>query len=83
MMMSDRPIDETLDLRGVECPHNTSKAMLELELMDPGQILEVTVDDGEPIVNVPVSLEQEGHHVLRRRRDGGAWILRVERGQDL
>jgi tRNA 2-thiouridine synthesizing protein A len=51
--------DEILDLKGVPCPQNTAKAMVKLSGMDPGEILEIIVDDGEPRENVPASLEVE------------------------
>ena len=41
--------DERLDLRGVRCPHNTGRALLALELMDEGEVLEILIDDGEPL----------------------------------
>jgi len=73
------PPDAVLDLTGVPCPTNSAKALIRLEMMDPGEVLEVTVDDGEPIANVPPSLEEEGHTVLHRHRLGdGRWVLRVK-----
>ena len=62
MRIVEKP-DETLDLSGVPCPQNTARALLTLEWMDPGEILEVTVDDGEPKENVPPGLEAEGHTI--------------------
>ena len=75
--------DERLDLLGVPCPHNSSKAIIELELMDEGEILEVKIDDGEPIENVPVTLLQEGHEILSKTRSGDQWTLLVRRGDDI
>ena len=54
----------TLDLRGVMCPINYVKTKLKLELMDEGEILEVWLDAGEPIKNVPQSLRNDGQKVL-------------------
>ena len=42
-----------LDLRGVICPYNFVKTKLRLETMQPGQVLEVFLDDGEPIRKRP------------------------------
>ena len=53
-----------LDLRGVICPYNFVKTKLKLETMEPGQILSVILDDGDPIRNVPMSVSNEGHEVL-------------------
>ncbi len=53
-----------LDLRGVMCPLNYVKTKLKLEMMDHGEQLEVWLDAGEPIKNVPMSLRNDGHKVL-------------------
>lgn len=53
-----------LDLRGVMCPLNYVKTKLKLELMDAGERLEVWLDAGDPIKNVPMSLRNDGHRVL-------------------
>lgn len=52
------------DLRGVACPLNYVKTKLKLEMMDAGEQLEVWLDAGEPIKNVPMSLKNDGHKVL-------------------
>ena len=75
--------DARLDLTGVPCPHNSSRAIVELEVMDEGEILEIIIDDGEPIVNVPVTLDQEQHEILDTRRLGDQWRLLVRRGPDV
>jgi sulfite reductase (ferredoxin) len=52
------------DLRGVACPMNYVKTKLKLEMMDAGERLEVWLDAGEPIKNVPLSLKNDGHKLL-------------------
>ena len=52
------------DLRGVACPLNYVKTKLKLEMMDAGEQLEVWLDAGEPIKNVPMSLKNDGHKVI-------------------
>jgi len=58
------PSDVELDLRGVICPYNFVKTKLKLETMKEGQVLSVLLDEGDPIRNVPRSVENEGHTVL-------------------
>ena len=58
--------DAELDLRGVICPYNFVKTKLKLETMGAGQVLAVILDDGEPIRNVPRSVSDDGHTVLRQ-----------------
>lgn len=52
------------DLRGVMCPLNYVKTKLKLEMMETGERLEVWLDAGDPIKNVPMSLRNDGHKVL-------------------
>jgi sulfite reductase (ferredoxin) len=52
------------DLRGVACPMNFVRTKLELASLQSGDILEVWLDDGQPINNVPGSVRNEGHTVL-------------------
>ncbi len=61
-------VDVDLDLRGVICPYNFVKTKLKLETMEPGQVLSVLLDEGDPIRNVPRSVENEGHTVLAQER---------------
>ncbi len=56
--------DAELDLRGVICPYNFVKTKLKLETMRAGEVLAVTLDDGDPIKNVPQSVRDDGHEVL-------------------
>ncbi len=70
------------DLRGVACPLNYVKTKLRLEMMDTGERLEVWLDAGEPIKNVPMSLRNDGHKVLAEEPlDGPAahWKVLVEK----
>jgi tRNA 2-thiouridine synthesizing protein A len=84
MATTNRPAaDETLDLTDVACPHNSSQAIMRLEWMDPGELLQLVIDDGEAYQNVPVTLKQEGHEVLDIRRTGDQWTLLVRRGPDV
>ncbi len=74
--MSDNTADETIDLRGVLCPINFVKTKLKLEMMEDGQILEIALDDGEPMRNVPRSVKEEGHKVVGVEKiDDGYKIL--------
>ncbi len=56
---------------------------MKLELMDPGEVLEVVIDNGEPVENVPVTMNQEGHRVVRAEPRDGQFVLWVLRGEDL
>jgi anaerobic sulfite reductase subunit C len=62
--VSDTPKNNFLDLRGVCCPLNFVKAKLAIEKINSGEIIEIQLDDGEPIVNVTRSLKDEGHQII-------------------
>jgi sulfite reductase (ferredoxin) len=66
-----------IDLRGVACPLNFVKAKLELEKLETGDILEVLVDDGEPVRNVPASLLEQGQEVLDVKNIDGHYCVKV------
>ena len=70
---------EEIDLRGVICPYNFVKTKLKLEGMQPGEILAVMLDDGEPIRNVPQSIQNEGHEILRQEAMGGAFRILIRK----
>ncbi len=55
-----------LDLRGVLCPYNYVKTKVKLETMEIGDLLSVIVDDGEPIRNVPRSVSEDGHSIVKK-----------------
>ena len=54
-----------------------------LDGLDEGQILAVRLNDGEPVQNVPRSLKEEGHEVLRLDpNDDGTFTLYVKKVGD-
>jgi tRNA 2-thiouridine synthesizing protein A len=59
---------EELDLRGVICPYNFVKTKLKLESLESGDQLRVLLDEGEPIRNVPQSITNEGHQILKQEK---------------
>lgn len=75
-MEEKRPV-ANLDLRGVVCPLNFVKTKLKLEELADGEILEVTIDAGEPMANVPRSIKEEGHKVVKvdKLADGSFKLL--------
>ncbi len=57
-----------LDLRGVGCPINYVRTKLKLEELGVGECLEVILDEGEPIRNVPKSLEGDGQKIWSQEK---------------
>lgn len=68
-----------LDLRGTPCPLNFVRTKLHLERMAPGSLLEVWLDAGEPIEQVPDSLSMEGYGVEAIEDRSGFFALKVRR----
>jgi TusA-related sulfurtransferase len=75
---SDVP-DASLDLRGTPCPINFVRTKLQLEKMAPGALLEVWLDRGEPIEQVPDSLKMEGYLLERLIDCSDYFALQVRR----
>lgn len=67
------------DFRGVACPMNFVKTKIELATMKSGELLEILLDDGAPIKNVPGSVRNEGHHILDVKMSGNFWVVLIRR----
>ncbi|GHT56028.1 transcriptional regulator [Spirochaetia bacterium] len=80
--MSDaQHIDARVDITNVVCPVTFVKTKVALEELDDGQVLEVRLNGGEPIQNVPRSLKDEGHKVTKvTQADDGTFLLTVVKG---
>ena len=61
---------QELNLTGVACPMNFVHAKIALEQLKIGDILDVILDKGEPVENVPASFREQGQEVLEVKPDG-------------
>ena len=61
--------DHYLDITSDICPITFVKTKLLIEKMAPGDIVEVRLGEGEPLINVPRSVKAEGHTVLSLEQD--------------
>jgi TusA-related sulfurtransferase len=73
--------DLQLDLRGTPCPINFVKTKLKLEKMEAGQVLEVWLDPGEPVEQVPDSLLMEGYTIEAIDDRSGFFALLIRNTQ--
>ncbi len=71
--------DAHIDLRGTPCPINFVRTKLYLEKMPHGSLLEVWLDAGEPIEQVPDSLSMCGYLVERITDCSGYFSVLVRR----
>lgn len=76
-------VDETVDITDVVCPVTFVKAKVALEDLDDGQVLSVHMNDGEPVQNVPRSIKEEGHKILKLiDNEDGTYDLLVRKAED-
>ena len=71
--------DVKKDFRGVMCPMNFVKTKIALTPMQSGQILEILLDDGAPIENVPGSVKNEGHTILSTEKVESYWKVLIKK----
>ena len=70
--MADFKIDDTVDITTVVCPTTFVKAKVALEELD-----------GEPVQNVPRSIKEEGHKILKLiDNEDGTYDLIVQKVGD-
>ena len=81
--MSEIKFDDTVDITEVVCPVTFVKAKVALEELDEGQVLSIRMNDGEPVQNVPRSIKEEGHQILKLDdNEDGTYTLYVKKVGD-
>ncbi len=72
--------DVVKDFRGVACPMNFVKTKIALSPLASGSVLEIWLDDGQPIQNVPGSVKLEGHTILEQQQTpDGYWRVVIRK----
>jgi sulfite reductase (ferredoxin) len=74
-----RTADKFKDYRRLTCPINFVKVKLDLAAMKAGETLEVLLDDGPPIENVPKSVMELGDVVLEKKKIDTYWSLLIRK----
>jgi sulfite reductase (ferredoxin) len=67
------------DFRGVACPMNFVKTKIELSSLAVGNLLEIWLDDGQPIQNVPGSVRNEGHEIISTEQIQDYWKVLIRK----
>lgn len=81
--MADIKIDDVVDITDVVCPVTFVKAKVALEELEEGQVLSIKMNDGEPVQNVPRSIKEEGHQILKLLdNEDGTYNLLVRKTGD-
>ncbi|MGN0427663.1 MAG: sulfurtransferase TusA family protein [Agathobacter sp.] len=81
--MADIAFDEEVDITDKVCPLTFVKAKVTLDELDDGQVLAIRMNDGEPVQNVPRSIKEEGHQILKLfDNEDGTYTLYVRKVED-
>ena len=76
-------VDEKVDVTDVVCPVTFVKTKVALDELDEGRVLQVHLNGGEPAQNVPRSVQDEGHKVLKVQDNGdGTFELFIKKVGD-
>jgi len=68
------------DFRGVACPMNFVKTKIELSKIKKGDFLEIYLDEGDPINNVPGSVKEEGHEIIEIKKIENYYSVVIKKG---
>ena len=82
MNRKNKPADYFIDITQEECPMTFVKTRLQIERMNSGEMLEIRLLGDEPLKNVPDSLTELGHRVIkieREREDANLYTLLIEK----
>ena len=76
-------IDDTVDITDKVCPLTFVKAKVAIEELEEGEIISIHMNDGEPVQNVPRSIKEEGHQILKLvNNEDGTFDLIVKKVGD-
>lgn len=82
-MNQELKTDEQIDITDVVCPVTFVKAKVALEELEEGQILAIRMNEGEPVQNVPRSIKEEGHQILKLAdHQDGTYTLYVKKVEE-
>ena len=74
-------IDDTVDITDKVCPF--VKAKVAIDELDDGEVIAIRMNDGEPVQNVPRSIKEEGHQILKLvNNEDGTYNLIVKKVEE-
>ena len=81
--MEDIKVDAEVYITDKVCPLTFVKAKLSLYELEDGEVLAIRLNDGEPVQNVPRSMKEEGHQVLKLEdNEDGTYTLYVRKVEE-
>lgn len=76
-------IDDTVDITDKVCPLTFVKAKVAIDELEDGEVIAIRMNDGEPVQNVPRSIKEEGHQILKLvNNEDGTYNLIVKKAED-
>ncbi len=66
-----------LDITKEHCPMTFVKARLKMEELKAGEELDILLCEGEPLQNVPRSVEECGGRILAVEKVGDRYLLKI------
>lgn len=76
-------IDDTVDITDKVCPLTFVKAKVAIDELEDGEVIVIRMNDGEPVQNVPRSIKEEGHQILKLvNNEDGTYNLIVKKVED-
>ena len=76
-------IDDTVDITDKVCPLTFVKAKVAIDELEDGEVIAIRMNDGEPVQNVPRSIKEEGHQILKLvNNEDGTYNLIVKKVDD-
>jgi tRNA 2-thiouridine synthesizing protein A len=73
-------VKNKIDLHGVACPMNFVRTKAALAGLARGELLEVILDEGDAMLNVPRSVKEEGHQVVKVENLGETFRVVIRKG---
>lgn len=81
--MGDMKFDEQVDITDKVCPMTFVKAKVSIDELEGGEVLAIRMNDGEPVQNVPRSMKEEGHKILKLTdNEDGTYTLYVRKVEE-
>ena len=72
-----------VDITDKVCPLTFVKAKVALDELEDGEVIAIRMNDGEPVQNVPRSIKEEGHQILKLvNNEDGTYNLIVKKVDD-
>ena len=76
-------IDDTVDITDKVCPLTFVKTKVAIDELEDGEVIAIRMNDGEPVQNVPRSIKEEGHQILKLvNNEDGTYNLIVKKVED-